>query len=198
MESIIMQAKFKISATELEISGPAEFVKDQVQVNKNIIDFFGENIKHRLLEKEPSKALDFNRVEQLPSPSSNGEYAEFEEVKESDSILNKYKNIIAINGDKIQVLSKIHGNSTSAKMLKLILIYLFFKTKAFSIEKVHSADIRNFCEIHGELDAAHFSENIKKNKRYFLIDGSSKNTTVMLTVPGMKEALQILDSMNNL
>ncbi|MDB4919503.1 hypothetical protein [Mucilaginibacter sp.] len=197
MEINLNHASFRISTSELEISGPVDFVKEQVQFNKNIIDFFAENIKQGLIAKETLNAITFNDVERTPLLKTSNEYADFEEMKESDSILAKYKNVIAINGDKVQILTKIPGNSTGAKMLKLLLVYLYIKFKISLVEKVSSVDLRNFCEMHGELDAGHFSAYLKKNKKWFLLDGNGKYTNVIITVPGMKEAEQILDAMNN-
>jgi hypothetical protein len=197
METNVNQAKFRISTSELEISGPVEFVKEQVQFNKNIIDFFAENIKNGSLPKSTSKAIGSEDVETLPLLKRSNEYAEFEEVKPADSVLERYSNVIAINGDKVQVLAKIVGSSTGAKMLKLILIYAYIKLKALSIDKVSSVDIRAFCEMHGELDAGHFSEYLKKNKKWFLLEGSGKYTNIVITIPGIREAEQILNEMNN-
>lgn len=197
METNSNQAKFRISTSELEISGPVDFVKNQIQFNKNIIDFFAENIKNGLVGKAKSGAMEIDRGEPLPLLKSGNDYAEFEEVKEPETMLVKYMDVIAVNGEKVQVLAKIPGNSTGAKMLKLVLIYLYVKVKAFSVEKVSSVEIRAFCELHGELDAGHFSEYLKKNKRWFLIEGSGKSTNIIITVPGMKEAEQILNSMNS-
>ena len=164
---------------------------------KNIIDFFAEHIKNGLIGKTKSGTMEIDRVEPLPLLKNRNDYAEFEEVKEPETILVKYMNVIAVNGDKVQVLAKIPGNSTGAKMLKLILIYLYVKVKAFSVEKVSSVDIRAFCELHGELDAGHFSEYLKKNKKWFLIEGAGKYTSIIITIPGIKEAEQILNSMNS-
>ncbi|MES2266742.1 MAG: hypothetical protein V4520_08275 [Bacteroidota bacterium] len=197
MEKNLNQARFRISSSELEISGPVDFVKDQVQFNKNIIDFFAESIKNGLTHGKKLNSIAAERDDSLPLLTNTNEYAEFEEVKESDSVLVKYMDVIAVNGDKIQILSKIPGNSTGAKMLKLILVYLYVKTKVFSVEKVPSVDIRSFCEMHGELDAGHFSEYLKKNKKWFLIEGAGKSTSVIITVPGIKEAEQILNGMNS-
>jgi len=197
METNSNQAKFRISTSELEISGPVDFVKEQIQVNKKIIDFFAENIKQGLTAGETIKALALKNAEIAPPIKTGNEYVDFEEVKESDNVLDKYENVIAINGDKVQLLTKIPGNSTGAKMLKLLLVYLYIKSKILAVEKVSSVDLRNFCEMHGELDAGHFSEYLKKNKKWFLLDGKGKYTNVMITVPGIKEAEQILDTMNN-
>ena len=111
--------------------------------------------------------------------------------------LNRYSQIIAIDGDKIQILSKIPGNSLGARMVNLVLIYLYIKLKAKSIERVSFNELRDICELHGELDRTHFSLYLKKNKKWFLLDGSAKSTSAKITIPGVKEAERLLDSMKN-
>jgi len=205
MEENKNYAKFRISISELEISGPAEFVKDQIQFNKNIVDFFAEGLKAGMLlnndnnnNNNTSKSLEpFNAENGNSSmPKQSEDFAEFVEVKDQSNVLDKYCDIIAVNNDKVQVLSDIPGGSKGAKMLNLLLIYLFIKVKAFSIEKVPSSELRDFCEMHGELDAGHFADYLKKNKKWFLLEGTGKATYVRLTVPGIKDAERLLSTMN--
>jgi len=204
MESNNNYAKFRISENELEISGPVDFVKEQVQNSKNIIDFFAETIKHKIASKTLQPISSSREIAHLPTSSSEtiqeglkgqDDYAEFVEVKDADNILNKYSDVLAKNGEKLQILVDIPGNSQPTRMINIILIYLFWKLKTSSVERVAFADLRSVCEIHGDLDAKHFSAYMKKYKKWFLIDGSGKNLAAKITVPGMKEAERLLENM---
>ncbi|HTE01478.1 MAG TPA: hypothetical protein VK668_19460 [Mucilaginibacter sp.] len=192
-------AEFYLSDRELKISGPVEFVKEQMQFTKNVIDLFAERIKHKLIDnkEEGSKSLSFkSETLDVKSKVKGEEYVEFEEVKDIEFIA-KYSEIIAVDGDKIQVLCKIPGSSLGSRMVSLVVIYLFIKLKTKSVERVSFSELRNICEIHGELDSGHFSEYLKKNKKWFLLDGNSKNSNAKITIPGMREAERLLDSMKN-
>jgi hypothetical protein len=205
MENNQNYARFKISENELEISGPVDFVRDQLQDSKNIIDFFAESIKHKIASKTLQSLSNSKEIPQLPTSSITenieaglkgpDDYAEFVEVKESDTILNKYSEVLAKNGGKLQILVDIPGNSQPIRMINIILIYLYWKLKTYSIEKISFGDLRAVCEMHGDLDAKHFAAYMKKYKKWFLIDGSGKSLSAKITIPGMKEAERLLDSM---
>lgn len=192
-------AKFRISDRELEISGPVDFVAGQLQDNKTILNFFADALKKNLLLQSTSAAQEVSSFKALPpieevSKKGSSEYVDFEVVNDQNAIANKYSNVVAIDENKIQVLGKIPGNTLGSRMINLILIYLYLKLKTAKIERISFNDLRSFCELHGELDAAHFADYMKKSKKYFLIDGSGRNAYAKITVPGMREAEQILST----
>jgi len=200
METKDNYAKFRISDRELEISGPAEFVAMQLQDNKSIVNFFADALKQNLLSSHTqleakSKLLDTSPGSLGEEKKETSDYVDFEVVNDQESLINKYSDVIAVDGDKIQVLGKIQGGSMGSRMVNLILIYLLIKQKIAKVDKVSFSELRNFCELHGELDAAHFADYIKKNKKFFLIDGGGKSAFAKITVPGMKEAEQLLSTM---
>jgi hypothetical protein len=166
------EAYFRLSHKEIEIAGPVEYVKEQVASNSASIELFINLLKTSSLTKqlpETGKNLDV-----LPDTrQENKDYDDFEEVTPIEDVFKRFEDVIAKNGDKIQILVPIPGDSLTQRMVTVVLLYLYFKLK-LGIESVSFDELRQVCESHGELDKAHFSAYIKNNKKFFVTDGSGK------------------------
>lgn len=191
------EAYFRLSIKEIEIAGPVDYVKEQITANSGVIDLFLDKIKSdKVRPLLPPAMINVVTPPQGSMEVSETKYTDFEEVAAAEDIFRKYANIIDKNGEKIQILSKIPGESLAQRMVNLILIYLYIKLKS-NIDVVSFDELRQTCEIHGELDKGHFSVYIKTNKKFFVVDGTGKGARVKITIPGMKEAEKLLDTLNN-
>ena len=190
-------AYFRLSFKEIEIAGPVDYVKEQIAENSALIDLFMDKIKSNgAVPLLPPGYIDGSTPTQSSIEIADTKYTDFEEVAQIEDLFRKYENVISKNGDKIQILSKIPGESLVQRMVNVILIYLYIKLRG-NIDLVSLDELRQTCEMHGELDKGHFSLYIKNNKKFFLIDGTGKGAKVKLTIPGMKEAEKLLESLNN-
>jgi hypothetical protein len=190
------EAYFRLSQKEIEIAGPVEFVKEQISANSSAVDLFVDMMKTQFHVKQlPDTKENLNALSR-PEEPINDKYTDFEEVTQSDDVFKKYENIIAKNGEKLQILVAIPGDSLTQRMVTVVLLYLYLKLKS-NIESVSFDELRETCERHGELDKGHFSAYMKSNKKIFIIEGSGKSASAKLTIPGIRDAEKILNSLNN-
>ena len=190
-------AKVRISNNELEISGPVDFVKDQIEKMDGLVKAFIEKIKENKMPTD-KKSLSMPTQPLLIEEASESktkveEFAEFEEVAKNS--FDTYKNIISVINGRLQVLVPIPGNNLANKMVNLITIYLWVRLQQ-KIELVTFAELRSVSELHGQLDKTHFANYIKNNKRIFIVEGEGKKLLARLTVPGILEAEKLLSLMN--
>lgn len=186
-------ARFKISSREFEIMGPVEFVDKQIEKHAELINAFLAQIKEKqnLTRTPMEKEIQANRLS-LPNSS---EYADFVELPSANKSFQKYSSIISIDNDKIHVLVAVPGESLTRRMINLAMIYLWVK-KQQNIESSTFNEIRDFCERHAELDKAHFAYYINSHKRIFLVEGAGRGQIAKLSVPGLREAENLIDQMN--
>jgi hypothetical protein len=190
------EAYFRLSDKEIEIIGPVDFVKEQIQSNDRVIDLFIDRLKTSLLPPatKPDTGMQLLPTKN-PMPVKEG-YDDFEEVVQGIDVFKKYENVVAKSGEKIQILLPIPGDRQTQRMVNVILIYLYLKLKS-NVDSVSFNELREACQAHAELDAGHFSEYIKTNKKIFITEGTGKSSIAKLTIPGIREAERILDSLNN-
>lgn len=191
-----IEAKIKFAKGEFEISGSEEFVSNQIAEFKGMLNGILEShLIKNALPNSVAKAQQISEKSTNQANSSKEEYAEFVELENSKG-LKDYENVFAIEGDKIQIISDVPGNSTVRKMINIVLIYLWIKQK-LNIQEVAFSELRDVCEKYGEIDKPNFAKYMKLHKKYFIINGSSKSQTAILIRPGIKEAEYIINQLNN-
>ena len=192
-------AYFRLSSKEIEIAGPVDYVKEQLSAHSIVISRFVEDLKRPFLQKElpgPDKTMDiFSARTTRTSDVEDNAYSEFEDVIPGDDVFKKYEHIVAKTGNKFQILVQIPGDKQTQRMVNVVLIYLYLKVKS-GVEVLTFDELRQACESHAELDKGHFSEYIKNNRKFFVIEGAGKSMNARLTMPGMREAERILNNLN--
>jgi hypothetical protein len=181
-------SKFKLTKDGIEISGSEEFVESQLQTFKELI------------EKSFEKILDgYSMPNALPSPTSKtgivpvSEEAEFVEVDQSHL---DYEDVFTISGDTVRIIADIPGKSQAKRMINAVLLYLWVRQRQGQ-ETATFAEIREFCKLQGEFDGPNFSKHVESQKKYFLVSSDSKNKTVRLIRPGIKEAERLLKELSS-
>lgn len=174
-------ARISVSAKDgkIEISGSEDFVREQVM---NFRDFIMKN--QEVISVHPSAP-----------PTSNPEIIESETLEEDSS--TEYKNVIAFDGEEIKILKDIPGESLSDRMVNAALIYLFAKIINNKEETAYFSEIRQVCKDHACLNASNFSTVLKKQKNFFLINGSGKSMNAKLTHPGRKQAEELVKELGS-
>jgi hypothetical protein len=181
-------SKFKLTKEGIEISGSEEFVESQLLAFKGLIEksfekiLDGYSMPNALLSTTPKAA-------NLPVT----EETEFIEVDQSH--LN-YEDVFAISGDTVRIIADIPGNSQAKRMINVILLYLWVRQRQGQ-ETATFSEIREFCKLQGEFDGANFSKHVESQKKYFLLSSDSKNKTVRLIRPGVKEAERLLKDLSS-
>lgn len=176
------KAKVSISLTkgELEIIGSENFVKEQLDRFKDLI-----NMKLSAVPVTPAISQSStstpksseDKVQQLPSTREN-----------------PYPKVIALEEDQVRLL-KIFGKNKPEKTINVALLYLL--AKSLTGDEIASfSEIRGVCENHACLDSSNFARTLKKDKQVFIIDGSGKSQTAKLTQPGLKKAKELAGKLN--
>ncbi len=178
-------ARLRVSDKEIEISGSEEFVSQQISKLESLFTRFANSLSYQ--DQKSLAPLNGENSKKTTQIDNNAEFVDFEILK-----TNKYENAVAVDGDNIQVLTKIPGDSTKQRMINLILIYLYFKSTE-GRTSIPFSELRLFCEKHAELDKSNFSKIMVNQKRLFLISDSKAT----LTVPGKTEAIKLLTSLDN-
>jgi len=80
-------------------------------------------------------------------------------------------------------------------MINLVLIYLWIKHR-LNVLDVSFSELREICELHGEIDKPNFAKYMRLNRKYFIIGGTGKNQTAKLIRPGIKEAENLIEELN--
>lgn len=192
-----VSAKFKLKADEIEISGSEEFVTNQLELNRSIITEFMSLIKSKYLySSEGRDSLPTPQVNSSKLLENNNGYTDFEEVDATSDKLKDYENALFADKNKVQLLSKVPGNTGSQRIVNLVLIYLWVK-HVQGIDTVNAFELKSFCADSGEKDDSHFAEYIKSKKKYFIISGSTRKWEVKATQPALKSAEGILNEINN-
>jgi hypothetical protein len=178
-------AKLRVSDKDIEISGSEAFVSEQISKLEGLFTRFINDIRYP--NTSALMALNHESHKKPLEIEDDVEFIDYEMLKS-----NKYENVVAVNGGTIQVLTDIPGESLKQRMINLILIYLFLKAQENKLT-IHFSELKSFCERHAEIDKSNFSRIMAGQKRFFLISSDNK---VTLTVPGRKEAQNLLSSLN--
>ena len=182
----------------IEISGSEEFVSAQIDSFKELII----STYDKILEKSevlplPERYNDNREMRLLNIPSLSTKEttdADFEEVKTLRSGIS-YENVIVFHEDKIQIIADIPGDSKARQMINTILLYLWAKLQK-GIDSCSYSELRDYCQYLGVLDPTNFSKHIEKSKKFFLVGGDSRNKTVRLIHPCIKEAEKLIIELN--
>ena len=164
----------------IEISGSEDFVRDQLEKFDDLI------MKHL------SSMLNFSQPSIFPSPQP----ALDQEVQGDAWKSVSYHNVIAFEGNKIEILKNIPGKSGAEKAVNAALLYLYAKNVKGQEDALFK-EIRELCKGHGCLDSANFASNLKSEKQYFIIGGSGKKQTAKLTQPGKTKAAALVGQLNS-
>jgi hypothetical protein len=189
-------AKFKIGTDGVEISGPQKFVEDQIDKFKNLIESSYEKIIASPSPR-PLHESDSNKRKLTIPQSVSKAVAQQEDVMnhENNGGEFNYENVFAIENDTIQLNCDIPGDSTRAKMLNFVFIYMRAKLLQ-NIDTVSYADLRDAGTKYIEFDVSNFSKCIDNNRKFFLITGDRKNKLAKLLRAGIKEADRIILALN--
>lgn len=188
--------KFSLKSKEFEIFGSEDFVNNQIQNFKEMIQSsFG-----KLLLDEDKPQIVLKRLPNYPHPMDNYEDTEtidYEEKTEKEKQpLSEYENVLVIDGDRVKVIADVPGTTTSSKMINVILLYMWGKLKLGN-EEVSFKELREVCEEYGDIDKSNFSSIINKQKKLFLVNGSGQSQTAKLIRPGIKIAEELLKQLNH-
>jgi len=188
--------KFKLSADSIEISGSQEFVEQQLENFKTLI----ESSYDKILNKPSSPNLldqNVNKKKLLLSDhnvsiqeSIDADYIEVDHSGEVD-----HENVYVIDGSTFQLMVDAPGNTVSAQIVAITLIFMYAKLKS-GIDTVTFSEIKGACVNHGAFDSKNFARIMDNNKKYFLIMGEAKNKTFKLIRPGIKEAEKLIQQLN--
>ena len=185
--------KFSLRSKEFEISGDEQFVNSQIENFKSII----QGSLEKLIVQEN---LDANKktTTYLPSVSGDIEVVDFieEKTQTTTSAELAYENVIVIDGDIVKVIADVPGNTTSKKMVNVILLYMWGKMQ-LGINDISFKELRDMCVNYGEVDKPNFSMTLNKQKKFLLINGSGKTQAAKLIRPGIKHAEELIKQLNN-
>jgi hypothetical protein len=193
--------KFKLTSEGIEISGSEEFVRSQLEIFKDLIEKSFQKVldnyngqskssaNNALLPKHGQVSPTFR-----PDVKVLTEEAEFIELKQPQ--LDQYENVFILEGSTIKIIADVPGNSQAKRMINVILIYLWIRLQQ-GLETATASEIREFCRLQGEFDGPNFSRHVESQKKYFLLLGDTKNKTVRLIRPGIKEAERLLNEIKS-
>ena len=182
------ETTFKISFTDksLEISGSEEFVKQQLDDFKSLIN---ASIS-RLITDDSTYADEENDLITYDNnelgPALSGQFLNFAE------------DVIVIDDDEVNVIANVEGSTVAARMIDFVLLYMLGNRKIGN-EEIDFNELREACENYGEFDGPNFSRhmNSKKNKPYFIIKGSGRKQSAKLTRPGIKKAEELIEQLSH-
>ena len=189
-------AKFRLGADSIEVSGPRDFVEEQLEKFKSLIETSYEKILTQQSVKPSGEIQNQStRVLLMPSSSSKNhatEDTEYTEVNQGDVL--DYSNVFTTTNDKIQLNCDIPGNSISSKMVNFALIYMWVKLRQ-GIDTVTYSELRDAGERYIQFDNSNFSKCMENNRKYFLITGD-RNKSAKLIRAGIKEAEKLVLELN--
>ena len=185
--------KFSLRSKEFEISGGQQFVTDQIENFKSII----QGSLEKLIVQENLDAKKKTAV-YLPSASEEIEVIDYIEEKPQTNTpeTQAHENVLVIDGDVVKVIADVPGNATSKKMINVILLYMWGKMQ-LGINEVTFKELRDMCVNYGEVDKPNFSKLLNKQKKYLLISGSGQSQSAKLIRPGIIAAENLIKQLNN-
>lgn len=186
-------AKFKLDSYGIEISGTESFVESQLDKFRDLIKASYEKIlQNPTFPETIDPHLPLRRAVLETGGSHQPEDAEFVEVKDGEV---RFDNVFVNEGGKFQIITDVPGNTTSSRMINIILILMWAKLK-HGIETVPYSELRDACINYGDFDSSNFSRYMDQNKKYFLVLGDGKNRSAKLIRPGIKEAERLISELN--
>jgi len=188
MSEFEARVKISIRDGEFELSGSELFVNQQLVNFRQIIDETIAKTKLSPISNTQKVAVSASGIQQDDSIADD---------QSSELKVNPYPNAIHIEGNAINILGTVPGNTKAKQTRATALIFLWAKLFAGE-EAVSAADIRSACEKQGCLDINNFAAHLKTLKRQVIINGAkgSSAATYKLTVPGKEEAKTLLEKMN--
>jgi hypothetical protein len=168
-----------IHGMSLEIVGSEQFVSDQIEHFRDAIQAALK--REAQTEEEPPE--DSTEPPPAPHKKPTGE--------------RKYTNVLHVEGEKVRILKKIPGTTTSKKAVNTALPYLWAKRNA-GVDSVPFNELRDACEEQGCLDKANFAKNMRSAREWLIIDGTKGSSlqTAKMTVPGVEHAKKLLEELN--
>ncbi len=107
----------------------------------------------------------------------------------------KYTNALHVEGDKVRILKKVAGNTTSKRAVNTALVYLWAKRNA-GLDSVPFTELRDLCRDQGCLDKGNFAAHMKSGRQWLVIEGRKRAQTAKLTMPGVERAEELLQELN--
>jgi len=169
-----------LSEGKIDVSGSEEFVRDQLDRFKDLIEK-----KLFAIPVQPQQTL------MTQTPLSGAPNVS---PPPAVTVENAYPNVIEIHEDKIKIL-KIKGATKAEKTLNTAFLYLLAK-KQRGVDTANFDEIRKVCREHGCLDSTNFSKPFSAAKESFIVSGSPRNKSVSLTQPGLAKAKSLASDLN--
>lgn len=183
---------FKLGSNYIEISGPTEFVEEQLDKFRELITASYEKILNHRGENK-TKEQNVQKSKLLMPVEQGEEYAEFVEVNQGTTVA--HENVFVMENGRFQILCEMPGSSTSARMISVVLVYLWAQLRR-GIDTVSFSELREVAMKAGEFDSSNFSKAMDHNKRFFLLLGEGRGRTAKLVLKGIKEAERIINELN--
>jgi len=179
--------RFSLKSKEFEISGNENFVNEQIENFKSIIQGSLEKLVIQDEMSIPPKSKMY-----LPATEEIDvvDYVEEKNTASEKDILD-FQDVVVIDGEIVKVIADVPGNTTSKKMISVILLYMWGKMKLGHTE-ISFKELREVCTDYGEIDRGNFSSIMNNQKKYFLISGSGQSQSAKLIRPGIKAAEELI------
>lgn len=177
-----------LSAGSIIVSGPIEFVNEYREV---FIDFITQFKERPYL---PSKSIsDHSSVELSQVESTSPSVVVTANESKKDVYINE--GLVHVDEEgRVSILKRtIPGSSSAKKSINIALILAYFHEE----NKITNNDIIPVCQKFACYDSKNFASVFNKRSDLFIKRGKLKSRTwdVTLTIPGVKEAETLLDSM---
>jgi hypothetical protein len=176
------QAKLSLTfqGIAFEISGSESFVTSEIErFKEEISELLGKAARITATE------LDDDKVEPPAAPH--------QEPTGKPAFIN----VLHLESDKVRILKKIPGTTTSKRAVNTGLIYLWGK-RSLGTDATPFSELRELCREQGCLDSANFASHMKSAREWIIVDGAkgSSAQTVKLTIPGVEKAEELLQLLN--
>jgi hypothetical protein len=187
-------AVFKLGNNYIEISGPTEFVQEQLDKFRSLITESYEKILNQPITGQTKESPSQKSPTYLIPMDQGNDYADFVEVAKSSAV--DHENVFVFENGRFQIIcDNLPGNSTSARMIVVVLMYMWAQLRK-GVETIHFSELREVCMNAGEFDPTNFSKAMDNNKRFFLLLGEGKSRTAKLVPKGVREAERIINELN--
>ena len=173
--------KISLRDGQFEISGSEAFVSGSIELLRDII-----LATQRKISGEPTEASgDQDDVAPPAAPHQQGNGT------------NRFVNVLHIEGEKVSIIKALPSGTNAQKTVNAALLYMWGKKQA-GVDSVSLTDIREVCKSLSCFDSANFASTIQSARANFILEGKkgSQSKTCKLTVPGVENAVRLLESMN--
>ena len=184
MDNVSAKVRVSIKDGLFEIEGSEDFVSKQIENLKGLFTPF-PSTEADLTSPPTSTTADKTGDEQPSIISTLG--------TTTDKAL-EYVHVISIDKGIVKILKPIPGKDLAKKMVNAVVLYLFGKSLQGENEAPFK-ELRQICKQLGCLDGVNFASKMKTKRLWINVNGTGKNKTASLTVPGLVEAKILANGM---